>query len=219
MPRKKEPRGARALARSAGRGRYDRQQATGDRHDEQRARLLSAAAEVFATKGFADASVEDVVVIAGMSRRTFYEHFDDLRDTLMQVHEMAASMTFRAVEERVRATSDPVEKLRAGVIAFLEMLSQHGPLARVVFREVRAAGREFEVRREATIARFVGLLFEGVAEAHAAGVASRAPDELTLYALVSAMEAVGMRYVERREESRAMEAAPALIELVIRAFR
>lgn len=217
MPKKKEPR---AIVRSAaGRGRYDRQQPSGERHDEQRARLLSAAAEVFATKGFADASVEDVVVIAGMSRRTFYEHFDDLRDALMQVHDMAASMTFRAVEERVRAATDPVAKLRAGVVAFLEMLSQHGPLARVVFREVRSAGREFEVRREATIARFVGLLFEGVAEAHAAGFASRAPDELTLYALVSAMEAVGMRYVERREESRAMEAAPALTELVIRAFR
>ncbi len=204
---------------AAGRGRYDRQQPSGERYDEQRARFLSAAADVFATKGFADASVEDVVVIAGMSRRTFYEHFDDLSDALMQVHEMAASMCFRVVEERVRAAPDPVAKLRAGVFAFLEMLSQHAPLARVVFREVRAAGREFEVRREATVARFVGLLFEGVAEAHVAGIASRAPDELTLYALVSAMEAVGMRYVERREEARATEAAPALTELVIRAFR
>lgn len=213
MRKKKEPTVA------AGRGRYDRQQPSGERYDEQRARLLSAAADVFATKGFADASVEDVVVIAGMSRRTFYEHFDDLRDALMQVHEMAASMCFRAVEERVRAETDPVAKLRAGVFAFLQMLSQHAPLARVVFREVRAAGREFEVRREAMLARFVSLLFEGVAEAHAAGIASRAPDELTLYALVSAMEAVGMRYIERREESRATEAAPALAELVIRAFR
>ena len=202
-----------------GRGKYDRTQSSEDRHSEQRVRILDAAAEVFASKGFAHASVRDIVTSAGMSRRTFYEHFEDLRDVLLQVHDRAASLTFRIVEERIRATSDPMARVKAGVTAFLSVLGEQGDLARVLFREIRAAGPADEARHEALLARYVGLLFEGVADAYAKGVATRPPDELTIFALVSAMEAVAMRYVSRHEEARAVEAAPTLVELVVRAFR
>ena len=206
-------------ARAHGRGKYDRTQSTEDRRGEQRVRLLDAAAEAFASKGFANASVRDIVTTAGMSRRTFYEHFEDLRDVLLQVHDRAASLAFRFVDERVRAESDPFARVQAGVTAFLSILGEKGDLARVLFREIRAAGPAEQARHEALLSRYVGLLFEGVADAYAKGVATRPPDELTIFALVSAMEAVAMRYVARHEEARAVEAAPTLIELVVRAFK
>lgn len=204
--------------RAAGRGQYDREKPAALRREEQRLRLLNAASAVIAARGWSRATVEQVVERAGMSRRTFYEHFRDLPDALLQLHDEAASTAFRFVEEAVRAAPDPLARLTAGVTTFFAMLAEHGDLARVIFREVRAAGPEHAVRREAVLGRFVSLLGEGIAEAHAQGVASRAPDELTIYALVCAMEAIGMRYVERREEARAVEAAPAMVELVLRAF-
>jgi AcrR family transcriptional regulator len=190
-----------------------------ERREEQRRRLLAAAAEVFADKGYAGATVEGIVSRAGMSRRTFYEHFEDLGDALLKLHDHAASLAYHFVEERVRAEADPIAKLHVGITSFLELIGAHGDLARVIFREVRAAGPQHAVRREAVLARFGSLLFEGVAEAYAARVATRPPDELTVFALVAALEAVAMRYAERREEERAVEAAPALVDLVVRAFR
>jgi AcrR family transcriptional regulator len=206
-------------ARALGRGKYDRDKSPEERHGEQRLRLLAAAAQVFAARGFANASVRDIVTTAGMSRRTFYEHFTDLRDVLLQVHDRAASFAFRFVEERIRAAKNPEEKVGAGVTAFLSILAEQGDLARVLFREIRAAGPDDESRHEALLSRYVGLLFEGVADAYAKGAATRPPDELTIFALVAAMEAVAMRYVARHEEARAVEAAPTLIELIVRAFK
>lgn len=40
-----------------------------------RARLLAAAAEVFRTRGYAEASVEEIAVAAGVSRMTLYRQF------------------------------------------------------------------------------------------------------------------------------------------------
>ena len=51
----------------------------------------------------------------------------------------------------------------------------------------------------------------GIPTSDAAGHDARSPD-------VAGMEAVAMRYVERREAHRAVEAAPALVDMVIRAF-
>lgn len=208
-------------ARAPSRGRYDRTQTPEEREREQRRRLLDAAAEVFSTRGFAGASVEMVVERAGMSRRTFYQHFDDLQDVLLKVHDRSASLAYRFVEAAVRSVdeNDPVSQLGAGITAFLGIVAQYADLARVVFREVRAAGPEHELRRDVVLGRYVTLLFERLSAAHARGAIARPPDELTLYTLVSGMESVAMRYVARHEEARVLEAAPTLVALLLAAFR
>lgn len=204
--------------RSEARGRYDRSLTPEERRREQRRKLLEAAAQAFASRGYAETTVETIVDRAGMSRRTFYEHFDDVRDVLLTLHDRTATLAFRFVEAAVRNEETPLAQLQAGVSAFLGILAEHADLARVVFREVRAAGPEHEVRREAVLARYVVLLMERLSAAHAAGIIQRAPDELTLYALVSGIESVAMRYVAHRDEARALEAVPRLVELIVRAF-
>ncbi len=206
-------------ARAPARGRYDRSQSSEERARAQRRRLLDAASEVFAARGFAGASVEAIVERAGMSRKTFYEHFTDLRDVLLKLHDRSASLAFRFVEASVRSEDDPVAQIRAGVRAFLGIVAEFGDLSRVVFREVRAAGPEYEVHREAVLARYVALLFERLSEAYTRKQIARPPDELTLYALVAGLESVAMRYVTRREEARVTEAVEPLTGLVLRAFR
>jgi AcrR family transcriptional regulator len=208
-------------ARAPARGRYDRTRTPEERQREQRRLLLRCAANVFATQGFANARIEAIVEAAGMSRRTFYEHFDDLEDILLTLHDRAASGAFRFVEAAVRAVdeADPLARMQAAVAAFLAVVAEHPDLSRVVFREVRAAGPDLEVRRDVVLGRYVALLFECLATAHARGLVSRPPDELTIYTLVAGIESVAMRYVARGEAARAQEAVPALVELLLRAFR
>jgi hypothetical protein len=91
-------------------------------------------------------------------------------------------------------------------------------IARVMFREVRAAGPEFEKIHEQMMARFAKLVESGVQRAWDEGRTTRPPDELRVFALVSAMEAVGMRFVMRGEEAKALEAAPILIDMVQKVF-
>lgn len=205
--------------RAPGRGKYDRTRSADDRHREQLGRLLDAAGHVFAEMGWADATVEAIVTRAGMSRRTFYEHFDDLKDCLLTFHQKATRRAFKAVEMAVQnAESKQGERLRMGVTGFLGGIGAFPHVARVIFRVVRSAGPEFEAAHEQMMGRFAKLVYDGVAQAHAIGRTELPPDELRVFALVSAMEAVAMRYVLRGEESRAMEAAPILIDMVQRTF-
>jgi AcrR family transcriptional regulator len=204
--------------RAPGRGKYDRSATADSREREQLRRLLDASAHVFAEKGWAGATVEAIVTRAGMSRRTFYEHFDDLRECLLVLHQKVTKASFRAVESQVQAVDAPPEMLRNGITALLGGIAMFPHVARVMFREVRAAGPEFEKIHEAMMARFAKLVFDGVQKSYDRGLAKIPPDELRVFALVSAMEAVGMRFVMRGEESKALEAAPILIDMVQRTF-
>ena len=157
--------------RAPGRGKYDRSRSADERHKEQLGRLLDAAGHVFAEAGWADATVEAIVNRAGMSRRTFYEHFDDLKDCLLTFHQKATRRAFRAVEAAVTNadTSRPGEMLNLGVRGFLGGIAMFPHVARVIFRVVRAAGPEFEAVHEQMIGRFVKLVQDGVARAHKLG--------------------------------------------------
>lgn len=205
--------------KAPGRGKYDRTRTPDEREREQLVRLLDAAGHVFAELGWADATVEAIVSRAGMSRRTFYEHFADLRDCLRIFHQRATRRAFRAVEMAVaNAPIAQGERLRLGVAGFLGGIVAFPHVARVLFRVVREAGPEFEAEHEEMIGRFVKFFHEGLSVAHTAGRLTVRPDELQVFAVVSAMEAVAMRYVIRGEESKAMEAAPMFIDMVERTF-
>jgi AcrR family transcriptional regulator len=200
-------------------GRWDRTRTTIERREDQRRQILLAAAAVFGDRGFARSTVQHIIERANISRRTFYEHFDDLRTLLLELHAFVAQVVFQSVEMATQTEPVRRRKLEVGIRAFLTLLAQHAGLARVLFREIRVLGPEHEVRRESVVHRFAGLLMEGFGHAYAEKVLKRPPDELTIFALVSAIEAVGMRYVDRNEAHRAPEAVPALVRLCESAFQ
>lgn len=208
--------------RAPGRGKYDRTRSPDERQKDQLRRLLEAAGHVFAEVGWADATVEAIVNRAGMSRRTFYEHFDDLKECLLVLHQRVSKVSFRAVESSVNAQTDPAGQLTMGITAFLGGIAMFPHMARVMFRVVRSAGPEFEAVHEQMMARFTKLVLEGVENSFTAGGRGSMPAdgqlELRVFALVSGMEAVAMRYVLKGEEAKALEAAPVLIDMVQKTF-
>jgi AcrR family transcriptional regulator len=176
---------------------------------------VQAAAEVFASRGFAAASVDQIIRRVRMSRRTFYEHFRDLKHALYEVSEVGGKQLFENVDAAIRLQTHPVAKVREGIIAFLTTLQFSAPLARVVYHEIRAAGPETAIRHDAMRSRFVSMWMEGLRRAYEAGYARRLPDEVTVYALTAAIEAVALRYIDRGEEDRVLEAVPSLVGLAI----
>jgi hypothetical protein len=85
-------------------------------------------------------------------------------------------------------------------------------------RGALAAGPEYIARREGSYARWVALMMEGLAEAYAHGFIARPPDEQTAYVLISGIETLALRYIDRGDSDRVVEAAPRLVEMVVRAF-
>jgi len=199
------------------RGQYDRTQTAALRHREQRAKLLASAAKVFAGTGYAHASVEAIVQDAGMSRRTFYEHFDDLRDVLFKLHERSAKFAVAFVRVAIESAPDPIAGVEAGIRAFLHLSATQADLARVLFREVRASGEDH--RREALEDEFAKMLLVALRQAHERGDLAVAPDPLAVTAIVGAIETVAMRLVEHGHEADLRDAAPTLLRLTLNTFR
>ena len=114
----------------------------------QRQRMLDAVVEAVAEKGFAEMTVADVVKRAGVSRRTFYEQFEDKLDCFLAAYEAHAEALARDVEHAVAAAPD--DALRAGLSAYLEHLAERPTFARVLTIDILGAGsRALEVRERA----------------------------------------------------------------------
>ena len=66
----------------------------------QRQRLLSAAAEEFAARGYAGTSSESISRRAGMSKATFYEHFANKEECIIALFDHAAGVLRVAMAAR-----------------------------------------------------------------------------------------------------------------------
>src|SRR4051812_23338610 len=78
------------------------------RPDRQRRRLNEAAAAVFARVGYAEATAEAIAREAGMSKATFYEHFDNKEDCILALFDSATETLLGAIAGADgAATKDP----------------------------------------------------------------------------------------------------------------
>jgi AcrR family transcriptional regulator len=87
----------------------------------QRERLLDAAVDAIADEGYAELTVRDLIVRAGVSRRTFYQLFEDKLDCVFAAHERAAARLSEALVGACRADlawPDQVARAIAGALDF-----------------------------------------------------------------------------------------------------
>jgi AcrR family transcriptional regulator len=125
--------------------------------ESQRGRMIAAIAEAVADKGYAATTVGDVVSGAGVSRKTFYEHFSDKEDCFLAAWDTGVQVLFDAIMSARDRETNPVERMRAGLRAYLRTLAAEPAFARSFFIEVVAAGPRAEARRAEVHARFAEL--------------------------------------------------------------
>src|ERR671911_1189329 len=78
------------------------------RQDRQRRRLYAAAGAVFARVGYADATAEAIAREAGMSKATFYEHFDNKEDCIVSLFDTAIDVILGAMRAAGERSIDAV---------------------------------------------------------------------------------------------------------------
>src|SRR4051794_16802232 len=91
----------------------------------QRERMLDAMARAVAAKGYAKLTVSDVVALAGVSRRTFYEHFADKEECFLESYTAGASAIAAELAATVRASgkTDWHDRGRIGMNAYTRNLA------------------------------------------------------------------------------------------------
>jgi TetR/AcrR family transcriptional regulator len=105
--------------------------APAEQDERTRGRLLRAAICVFDRKGYAAASVREIVEMAGVTKPALYYHFGSKERLLAAVLE-EASRAFKAATERALARTGTARERLAGLCADLHGLFQeHVPVVRV----------------------------------------------------------------------------------------
>lgn len=181
----------------------------------QRARLLHAIVAAVARKGYAAATVADVVALAGVSRRTFYEQFEDKEDCFVAAFELGVDIALEAIATAVAELDrdDWRGRLRAGLEAYLSVLAANPEAARALHVEVFAAGGRALERRAQMMQRFVRAYSELHAVAAAELATGTAPPEERLLALVGGIDEIVREHARRGRAEQLAKAAPALSDL------
>jgi AcrR family transcriptional regulator/DNA-binding MarR family transcriptional regulator len=113
----------------------------------QRARILAAMAQAVSERGAAGATVAQIVARSGVSRRTFYELFEDREDCFMATFEQALTVAAESVLPAYHGARGWREAIRAGLVALLGFLDEHPDQGRLCVVEAVAAGERARERR------------------------------------------------------------------------
>lgn len=131
----------------------------------QRERIIDALAVVCATKGYAAATVEDVIAQAGVSRRTFYDLFSSKQECFLIAYELVMDRVIRAVERAYASGNcEWPQRMTRLLRTLLSQLAAEPELARLVMVDVLAAGQAALECRDAALRRFEAFFNAGAIE-------------------------------------------------------
>jgi AcrR family transcriptional regulator len=125
--------------------------------ESQRERILKAMTIAAGRGGFRDAHVTEVVNRAGVSRRTFYEHFKGKEECFAAAYARSMEQLWQLTLRDFEVEEEWADGLRAGLKAMLEALARRPEVASVCFVEVLAAGPLAARQRDEAMRKFLPL--------------------------------------------------------------
>jgi AcrR family transcriptional regulator len=129
--------------------------------------MIAAMIDVVSERTRADSTVAHVVARSGVSRRTFYEVFEDFEDCFLA----ALDQSIERAAEYVLLDYDPNERwrtrVRTGLVGLLEFLTEEPAMGRLCVVETLGAGPRIHELRMSVVDRLTAIVDEGRAESKA----------------------------------------------------
>jgi AcrR family transcriptional regulator len=153
--------------------------------------MLTAAAEAVEEVGYARLTVAQVIARARVSRKTFYDLFEDREDCFLEVFDQAIAQLSALVGEAYGRESAWRESVRTGLLAMLQFMDDEPGLARICVVEALGAGPRVLEHRTRVLAQLKRVVDEGrtSAGARVARATEESPD-VTAEGVIGAVFAV-----------------------------
>jgi AcrR family transcriptional regulator len=171
----------------------------------QRARLMEAMARVAAERGYAAATVADVVRAANVSRSTFYEQFAGKEELFVEMYRHSIEVLHARIDEAVRGEPTWRDQLRAGIRAYLATLASEPLFARTHLLEVHHAGPAALAVRGKALTAFAERYRAAFAQARDELAGVREPPEEALLVLCAGTEQLAAERTRAGEADRLEE--------------
>jgi AcrR family transcriptional regulator/DNA-binding MarR family transcriptional regulator len=178
----------------------------------QRARMLSSAAAIVSEYGYGQMSVARITGGARVSRRTFYDLFEDREDCFLALFEDAIARVTDRVVPAYEGERTWRERVRAGLCALLVFFDERPQIASLLIVDALSAGPRVLSRRAEIIARLGAVLDrDGSRSKHGRGRA-----EITGEGVVGAVfSVIHTRLLAKRPEALVVELLNPLMSMIV----
>jgi AcrR family transcriptional regulator len=167
----------------------------------QRERLFKAMVEAVNERGFMATTISDLVARAGISRRSFYEHFQNKEECLLATYDVIVEHLQRRLVAAAASAESWPEQLEAFLRELFEAAGDRPDRARLVCVEMGAAGAVGVERWARDAAALQRLLVDGFERASGAGTIP----EPVARAFVGALRRILYSRVRSERSSRALK--------------
>jgi AcrR family transcriptional regulator len=146
-----------------------------EQYADHHSRLLEGLADSIRARGLKGTTVADVVAAARVSRRTFYEHFDDLVGAYLELMTWLGDDVLRDVQAAIESSGTTEARIDRGVARYLERLDEEPELARSYWLEYHLTGERGRGSAVSNSERTAELFGRLAAELRAGEPAARSP--------------------------------------------
>ena len=184
--------------------------------EQTRERILEAAADVFADKGYVGAAVDDIVRASDTSKGSFYVHVPNKRGIFTALLDHLTARLFARVEAAVSGEGDPIRKLDAALEAALTAFAQRRRLARLLLVEAAGLGHAMDERLMQVHERFIALIQRNLDAAVAERRIAPLDTGVAATAWMGALNEVVIRWLHAGQPAYLQDAIPTLRALLLR---
>lgn len=105
------------------------------KREATRQEILTAAADLFKTKGYESTSVDDIALAADVAKGTFYYHFKAKEDLVLALQEVELNIAAEKVNTRMEKGDSPLTILLDFLTTVAHWAEANPDLERVMFRK------------------------------------------------------------------------------------
>ena len=175
-----------------------------------RDKILQAALEVFAQKGYHRALVDDIVRTSRTSKGAVYHHFPNKEALFLALVDEFSARLAEAVATGIAGAHGALGKVEAALTAGLETFARHRDLARILLLESVSLGPAYQGKRLEVHGRFAALIQAYLDDAVAEGSIPPLDTRVATLAWLGAVNEVVIQWLYSGRPDLMTEAVPAL---------
>lgn len=160
-----------------------------------KSRILDAALDVFASKGYHDARLDEIVEESHTSKGAIYFHFPNKERLFLALVDQFADLLERRVTEAITHEEAGIARVRVALETCLDTFGRYRRPAKLLLVQAVGLGAAFENKRNEINDRFARLIETYLQEAIAVGDIVPVDTEIVSYAWMGAMYGVIIRWV------------------------
>lgn len=186
------------------------------RTDDKRQRILDAAVQVFASKGFFASRISDVASAAGIADGTVYLYFRNKDDILIKLFDDVMGVHLNAARQEIRAAEQASDHLRIIADHHLGLLGRNPELAVVFQVELRQSTKFMELFTASWLKDYFDLVEAAIEAGQREGtIREDLSRKLATHAFFGALDAIVTSWVLARNSFDLTEMAKPVVDLFL----